>query len=386
MKNFFKKRISKLTDLKGLASIGIGDIVGSGITAVFWFFIASELESEAYGEIHYLIGIAGVAQIVSLIGNSNVMTVYTAKNINIVSTLTIISLIIGAISSLTILILFFRIDVSFLVLAYIMIQLSNGILLGRKLFKKYLKFILIQKGLTLVLGIGFYFTFGEIGIIYALVLSHVHYIFIIVKELKNQKIVWSQLNQKKNFIINNYSLGLSGSISGQIDKIIIAPILGFQLLGNYALALQFIAIITILPTIVYKYILPQDSTGIQNKNLKKGIIIISIVIAVLASILLPYVIPVFFPQYIMTIDAIQIMSYSVVPATITLVYTSKFLATEMSKNVLIGKITSTGILILGFIFIAPILGIIGLSIIFVVSSSTEALLLVLMDRFGRKNQ
>ena len=385
MKNYLKNYLTKLSDLKGLASIGFADTIGNGATAIFWFFIASQLSSSSYGEIHYYLGIAGIAQIISLIGNSNVLSVYAAKNVKIISTLFFISLIAGFISSLVVIILLARIDAALLIFGYIIMDLSTGVLLGRKLFKKYTIFILLQKILTLVIGIGFYFSFGEQSIIFALVLSYLPYIIIVGKELKKDKIIFSQLKERKDFIITNYFTNLSGSFAGQIDKIIIAPLLGFELLGNYALALQFYVVLMIFSGIVFKYILSQDSSGIKNKNLKKGTVVVSILIAILSSIFLPMVIPHLFPQYIETIDAIQIITFSVIPGTISMLYVSKFLALEKSKYVLISKIFSIAIMVTGFMTLGPIFGIIGLSITLVIATSVEALYLVLVNKFGERN-
>ena len=66
MKKDLKNYLTKLSDLKGLASIGFADTIGSGITAIFWFFIASQLSSSSYGQIHYYLGIERIAQITGL--------------------------------------------------------------------------------------------------------------------------------------------------------------------------------------------------------------------------------------------------------------------------------------------------------------------------------
>ena len=57
-----KKLWGKILGLKGLASIGFADTIGSGITAIFWFFIASQLSSSVYGEIHYYLGLEDEAK------------------------------------------------------------------------------------------------------------------------------------------------------------------------------------------------------------------------------------------------------------------------------------------------------------------------------------
>ena len=132
--NDIKQNISGLKDI---SSIGISHIVGSGISALFWLFIASSIGPEKYGEIHYFLGIAGLAQILSLLATSNTMTVYSAKNYNVQSTLFLISLITGSIASIVIFTVYNRIDVSLLVLGYVIFESINSVMLGRKQFSKY---------------------------------------------------------------------------------------------------------------------------------------------------------------------------------------------------------------------------------------------------------
>ena len=175
-------------------------------------------------------------------------------------------------------------------------------------------------------------------------------------------------------------LGTSGS---QIDKLIIAPLLGFALLGNYSLALQLFTVMLMFSMIVYKYILPQDASGKSNKTLKSVIVLISIGISVLGIVLSPLVIPDLFPKYIETIDAIQIMSVAVVPGTIILLYTSKLLGLEKSRFVLISKAISLSMLVTGFIILGPIFGITGLASVFVFTVTFEASFLFGISKIKR---
>jgi len=109
MKNNWNNFKDSIIKQKGLFSIGFADIVGSGISAFFWLYIASQLNPDAYGEIIYFISIAGLAQLVSLIGSSNALTVYTAKNIKIQSTLFFVNIIRNGIFMVIITIFFDRI-------------------------------------------------------------------------------------------------------------------------------------------------------------------------------------------------------------------------------------------------------------------------------------
>ena len=386
MTDYWNEIKEKILGQKDLASIGFANIVGTGIAAIFWFYLASVINPENYGEIHYFLGIAGMAQMISLVTTPNVVTVYAAKKIKIESTLFFLSICAGIISCIIVFILFERIDVSLLILSYIIFEMVNGILIGRSLFKRYAKFFLIQKILTLILGITFYFTFGFEGIIFALVLSYVPSIWIVINEFKNSQINFSLLKPRKGFILNNYLINISSAISSQIDKIIIAPILGFELLGNYALALQFFAVLMILTNIVFKYILAQESSGKDKNRLKNYTILFSIAIALFGMIAIPKIIPILFPKFINSIDAMQIISLLVIPGTIAMLYESKLLAKEKSKFLLISKITATVIIIVGFLTVGIAYEIIGLALTLLFASIFQAGFLFMSYQILKKNK
>ena len=386
MTNYWNNIKEKIIGQQNLASIGLANLIGSGLAAIFWFYLASVINPENYGEIHYFLGIAGMAQMISLITTPNVVTVYTAKNIKIQSTLFFLSICAGIISSVIVFILFERIDVSLLILGYIIFELVNGVLIGQKLFKRYAKFFLIQKILTLVLGISFYFGFGFEGVIYALVISYVPSIWIIVNEFRNSQIDFSLLKPRKGFILNNYGINISNAVSGQIDKIIIAPILGFELLGNYALAAQFLVVLMMLSNIVFKYMLSQESSGQNTNRLKNYTILLSIVITIFGVLVIPKIIPILFPKFISAIDAIQIISLSVLPGTIALVYESKLLALEKSKFLVISKISATIIIVGGFLTLGVVYEIIGLALTLLIAAIFQAIFLVIANRILKKDK
>lgn len=370
----------KIFGHKDLMSIGTANLFGSGISAIFWFSLASLINPEEYGQIHYFLAIAGMAQLLSLISTTNALQVYVAKNIKIHSTLFFISIIAGIVSSLVVFLFFSRTDTSLLVLGYIIFELSNGFLLGKKLFSNYAKFFLTQKILTVIFGFGLYFTFGVDGIIFGLVLSYVPYIWILVNEFRNTRIDFSLLKPRKGFLINNYGINISSAVGGQMDKLIIAPILGLELLGNYSLAMQFLVILLLLPTTVFKYLLTQDSSGKNTKNLKKNTIFASIGLAVFGIVVLPMIIPILFPNYIDTVIAIQIISVAIIPSTIGIFYDSKLLSIEKSKFLVIGKGIGLFTMISGFVILGPIYGIIGLAVTLVISSCLQTLVVIIASK------
>ena len=366
--------------INNLFLMTIANTSGSGITAIFWFIIAALLVPSEYGQIQYLISIAGLAYTISLLGTQTVTTVYTAKKIPLQSTLTIISLIAGMISAVVILLLFSKLDVSFLILAFIINDIGLGYLLGKKFFTKYSKYFILQKSLTFTLGILFYFIFGVEGIIFGLVLSYVHFIIIIVNVFKSSKINFSLLKTRLGFVRNNYSISFIGIAKNNLDKIIIMPIVGFEVLGNYALSLQAYAVLMMFSHIVYNYTLPHDSTD-ESKTKIKILALVSSVILTLGGIFIaPLIIPTIFPDYVEAVLAIQIISLAVIPATVTLLVSSKLLGKENSKIILISRIVFACTIIILIVLLTPIFGIAGTTTSFVIASTIQAIILFIYTK------
>ena len=373
----------KTDSIKSISLIGGSDIIGAGIAAFFWFYLATLLDVEAYGELHYFIAIAGFAYIISMVGTRDVVTVYVSKKIKITPILFLLSLSAGTVAAVVILGFFYRIDIAFLVLAFIINDLAVGYILGKKLFNSYAKYIITQKTLTLALGLGFFYIFGVEGIIFALALSYIHFAIFIFRGFREEKIDSSLLASRSRFIITNYSLNLFGGFRNHLDKIIIAPILGLTLLGNYALALQIWAILILFSNIIFRYILTHDASGNPNKKLKLFTFFSSIVIAIFGITILPLIIPEFFPKYTGTVIAIQIMSICVIPATIGQIYTSKLLGAEKSRTLIFARIISTLSFLIAMLSLGLTYGITGVAAAFVLSSALQAAYLAIDDFLKR---
>ena len=362
---------SKKNILKDLSTIGISDVVGMGMAAVFWFFIASQIEVEEYGELHFFIAIASFAFIVALIGTQNVITVLTAKNIKIESTLFILSLVFGGIATIIVFILSEKIDVGLLVIGFIINDLAIAYLIGKKKFSSYGKSIIIQKILAVGLGLAFYYIFGVDGIIPALVISYIHFSIFIYRGIKNSKFNFEIIKSNSSFIINNWTLNLLGVSRHHLDKIILVPILGFTVMGNYALALQFWAVLVVFSNVFFKYILTYDSNSVPNKKLKFIAILISIGLAVSGMLIPPIIIPIFFEKYTEAIIAIQIISLGIIPQVIDKIYLSKYLSSQKSKMVLVSRAVSAATLIGGILSLGQVYGITGIAISFVLSLTIQ---------------
>jgi len=372
--------MSGFSKIKEFITISLGDVIGTAISSVFWIYLATQIEPAQYGEIHYFLGIVGVISFVVTIGTRDTIIVYVSKKIHIQSTFYFISIISAIIASSIIMLIFYRADASLLLIGYVINILAIGELLGKKFYAAYSKYVLVQKTLTLVLGLGFFFIFGYEGILYALAASYVAFTIIIYKGFRETKIDFSLLKPRMTFILHNYSVQVIGGFAGQIDKIIIVPILGFALLGNYSLALVMVNVMLMFSHIVFKYLLPQDARGEDTQKIKLNVVFVSVGIALLGIIFLPMVIPEFFPKFTDVVGIIQLMSVGVIIKTATSVYESKFLGLEKSKFTVIATILHLIAMVIGMIIMGLSFGIVGLAYAFILANSIKLSFCIFADR------
>ena len=372
--------------IKGILSLSVGDYGGAIIVSAFWFLLAFLISPEEYGEIHYFIGIAGLAFSISLLTTQETVVVYTAKNVKLAPTLFLISLIAGGIAAVVVTALFSRVDSSFLLLGFIVNDLAIGYIVGKKLFTKYPKYFLLQKSLTFVLGISFFYLFGVEGVIFAIALSYGHFLFIIAKVFRKSSIDFSLLKKHRGFIGNNYFMNVSGAVRSHIDKIIIVPLIGFEILGNYALALQIYAVLMIFSNIIYRYALPHDASGTSTRKIKLIGLSYAIGVSMLGFTILPLIVPQIFEKFSDIGPAIQIISLAVIPTTIGLFYTSQILGREKSSVILASRILGSISIIAMLVVLAPLYGMVGAASAFVLSALVGCVFLVCAEYYRTHNQ
>jgi len=381
--NKIKKFVEKFKDL---TSMGSATVTASVISAIFWFYMASILGTEHYGEISYFISISTLASVISLIGFGNTLLVFPAKDVKIQPPVYFIALISSLITSSILFLIFYNIGISLYVIGYVIFALVGGDLLGRKFYRNYSKILIIQKILMILLATGLYYLVGYQGVILGIALSFLPFSILMYKVFRKTKIDFSLVKSRFGFIINSYALEISRIFSGSIDRLIVAPLFGYSLLGNYQLGLQLFSALSILPIVVYQYILPHDASGNPNKQLKQLTIIISVIFAFLSITLSPFVIPALFPKFTQAVDVIQIVSVAIIPYTIIQMYVSKFLGNTNSKVVLSASIVYLIVQITTIVPLGKIVGIGGIAMSFVLAQTAELMYLFIMDRFMQKKQ
>jgi O-antigen/teichoic acid export membrane protein len=366
-------------NFKGLSFLGLASVLTNAIGGIFWFYMASLLGAENYGEVSYYIGISMLVASMALLGAPNLLVVFVAKGEKIQSTVYLISIISSVIAAIILLFTFGNLGVSFYTIGFVVFTLATSELIGLKRFKDYSIYLILQRILMVGLSVLFYYLLGPNGIILGIGISFLLVVPKIYKTLKNP-LDFSFYKSKANFVANNFAIDISGLFRGYLDKLIIAPILGFALLGNYQLGIQFLAIISIIPNVIAQYLLPQEASGKINDKLKIVAVLSSAIFTIIAYFTSPVLLPIVFPEFVESIQIIQIMSFAIIPGTINSMFMIKYLAKEQPKINLIGSIIFIVTQVIGIFTLNGLFGIYGVAASMVIALSLESTYFAIIDK------
>jgi O-antigen/teichoic acid export membrane protein len=365
---------------RDLTAMGFSNIFSTVILGVFWFIIAKIVNVEDYGFLSYQISMATVFAAVALPGITNTIIVHAGKDPKIRAPIFALSIILLVVASTIFYFIFHNFASSLYVIGYPLFALLFADLISRNLFSNYSKIIVIQRVLSIVLSVLFYYIVGIDGIILGLSLSFFIYFYKLYGILKESPIKFSLLKPYQNFMITNYGIDLSKIMSTQIDKLIIFPIFGFITLGNYFFAYQILSVLIVIPSTVFQYILPQESVGKSFKFLKIATTFLVSGISVLVIVFAPYVIPFLFPKYVDSVLMVQIMILSIIPLTMNTMYISKFLTGKKSKVVFIGSLIFIIVQVSLILIFGRLLGVNGIALALLMANIAEFVYLYLQNR------
>ena len=156
------------------------------------------------------------------------------------------------------------------------------------------------------------------------------------------------------------------------------------MLGLYQLAFQFFLFLSIIPLSLYSYLLPEESSGVNRKTIKILGISLSILAAISALIVLPYVIEWLFPNFVESIPIVRIVALAIIPATIIAILNATLLGRGRSRTVFIAGIAYIITLVIGLVTIGQILGSIGLAITILTAQTVQASYLLINRKTNPK--
>ena len=378
--------IKQIKGLKSISQIGAATAGGNAIAAIFWIYMADLMGQEDYGELGYMLSIAGIASTISILGGQWTMSVYTAKGVRIESSLYFISIITSTVTAIVLYFLFENVGMSVYVISIVIFNLFTAEILGKKRYKTYSKIFFLQKIILVTLAILLYYILGAEGVLLAYGISYLVFTSRIISALRNHEFNFGLLRQRFKFWMFNYIIQLSNSARAQIDILLIGPLFGFALVGNYFLGLQVLGLFLILPLIIFKYTLPQDSSGSSTKQIKIITVATSIGFALLGIFVAPEVIPLVLPEYTDTVELIPLLSLAIIPRTVTTMLMSGFLGKENNMHLLVGNLIAFSIIVSGILYLPEYFDIVGLAIAYVLSVTIQTIYLLIVYLRTAKTQ
>jgi len=343
---------------------------------------AALLEPSNYGHLSYLIGLAGTASVISRFGlNHSIIVSQSKNNKSLSNQINFLALILTSIASVLLLSIDILASVICFSLSFFFMNISN--LLGLKKYKLYFKANIIKSILVISLSIVLYFNFELPGIILGFALAHLVMSYDFFRDLKRPKEKFSQIKIKFKTLLHNYGVDLSTSLAIFVDKLVIAPLFGFKIVGLYQLNLQILFALETIPLAIHSFILSEESSGRKHNTLIIWVTMSSIVTAVIVIFLAPFVIPQLFPKYVEGIDSLQVLILSIIPLSINAILNAKLQALESTK-IGFSFIIRIGSLLILLAILGSEFGLIGLSLAVLFSAIFNTIFLYVLYNKSKK--
>ena len=343
---------------KKFSYISAGNVIGTILQALFYLLFAAMLGPESYGQLNVIIALAGTFSVISRFGLGQTLQIYQAKkNSKLSHQVNTIFVILTGVAALILV----TIDVYAAVLcvgvSFFLMHQHN--LLGLRHYKKYMISSLQKNGTILLIPILFYFVLEIPGIVLGMAISNFLATIPFFRDLK----IKSFFDLKKHYkiLLHNFGVDLSMSLPFMIDKLLIASLFGFFTVGVYQFNLQILFALAVLPGALFTFLLSEESSGVSHKKISILVIFGSTVITVVSIALLPFFVNEIFPKYSEGIFSLQILVLSIIPLSISSVFTAKLMAKE-STRIGFSSIIMTGMILGLIVLLGKIYGLVGLSL------------------------
>lgn len=374
--------------VKGFIYVTIGNIANGGLGFLFFFMAARILGVEEYGVISYNISAGFLGVTLSVLGLTTAITTFYPKerNMDFVRHAATFTLIADGVYSIVILaaVLFFRAPLlpAILVLfggtAY---NIVISFLLGKQEYKQYAYTILwMRVGQCVAVALfylfvaftGWFLLWMKEGVLLVYGVAYLAAGYRYFRFL-NFNFSFGEIYAKWRFWLPAAASTIFTASIGSLDKVVIGAFFGMYALGNYHLAFQFLTGLMIIPTSLFSFLLPEKSGG----KVRREVEVLGIAAAVLTSVagivLVPYVIKIFFPDFEGSIGAIQMLSLSVIPASVAYIKVSELYSKERADTAMLSYAAMFGVYMAGIALLGGWLQALGFAASYVIGQIVLAI-------------
>jgi len=370
--------MSENNSFKKFSLVAVGRIIAAGLYSGFYLIFATILGPESFGQMSFILAIAGTASVISRFGLPVSAIVYNSKQDQTMSN-QINMLAIITTGSASLILLSIDVYASLLCFALSTFLMNTSNLIGLKKYKKFFWTSVIRGILIITIPILLFFILDIPGIVLGLAIANFIGSISFFKSLKIKINSFRDLRNNRQVLIHNYGASISTSLSRWIDKLLIVPLFGFTNVGIYQLNLQILFVLTILPSSLHSFLLSEKVSGNKHGRIRYVAILIAVVLVLLVIIVGPLAINSLFTKYSEGIFALQIVIISLIPLTITEIIKADLQAKESTKVGYLA-IVKIGSLLVLLALLGNLYGLVGLSFGFLSSAIIETLFIVFLFR------
>lgn len=365
----------------GLSHVAAGQVGGMALGAIFWFIMARLLKPEAYGNVNWLISLAMFVSAFCVLGWGKTIATYYPKEgkDELLGGATLIVLVASLAAGIGIGI-FLEPLAGLLVLGLSLFSITLNSELGKRRYSRFKWIWIGTKLISLPISVIMYFWLGLIGVLAGYAIPHLVFGSLSLKYIEKSNPGLREAGEKLYFALKSFGVNTARSSTNLLDKILIGPIFGMAVLGIYQLAYQIFMALSVLPMVLFSYLLPEKSAGTKTEKIEVLGIITSVILAALSIGLSPLVIPYLFPGFAGSVKLVQIMSLGVIPFTITATKMSDLYSAERPGSVLVSHLIALAAGVVGILLLGNLFGAIGLATSMVILQMTLASLLIFFER------
>jgi O-antigen/teichoic acid export membrane protein len=328
-----------------------------------------------YGQINYVIAIGSLSASISLLGLNTAVTTLLPKG-NLRFGIQANQLILVSCTICAIIASFYSWILVFFVFGMSFWMMTSYELLGIRQYRKYALNVIGARGSQLILSLVLFQYFDTTGIIMGFIISFFLFSTKYISTFSKFSKEFGEIKRHFKTSLHLYSYNLSNALLLYLDKIIIAPIFGYAILGYYQLGFQFLMFFSMIPISFYQYLVPEEAIGINKNKLRLYGICLSIVLAIVLIVCSPFIIMTFFPNYISSINSMRILSLGIIPMMSIGILNSRFLSLHKTKYIIMGSAIYQCLQISLMIYLGNKLNIDGISLAVVIALSAQALALI----------
>jgi len=336
---------------------------------------------EDYGKISYLLAISFMGVMFSNFGLRITMLTYLPKGIkelrNQINSLILITSISIAVATLLI---FQSISIFVVLITTVFIMMSTAECLANKKYKEYVILLIAAQSTQVVLTLIFYYIGGVEFALIGYGIGSTPFSYRYFSSLRFFSFRFDQIRSRFRFVIHSFSLIIARNIQWY-DKLLIAPLFGFFILGQYQIGIQFLLFVGIIPQILFQYLLPENATGVSHTRIRYTGIFITFALVVILWFAIPSILSNLFPKFVESIFTTQIILIGAIPLTINALIGAKLLGLGESKYVFYGVLFYLGVQTISIFTLGLSYSTIGLAISIVLALSSQASFLLLIDHF-----